>query len=190
MGGARLSGGFHGGGLGHPGFGHRGFGRPGFGFGRGPFFGNRFHHRGFYPWSGWGWGYGYPWVYGDLGWYDNNYYGSQPYPPDDYASAYYAQNDQTQERQQPEIDRLEDEVARLRGERSGQRQPQPEAKSEATELIFRDKRTEEIQNYAIVGQTLWVLSAERARKIPLADLDVAATQKANEDRGLEFEIPR
>jgi hypothetical protein len=187
MGGGRPSGSFRGGGFGRPGFGHPGFGRPGFGFGRGPFFGNRFHHRGFYPW--WGWGYGYPWWYGDLGWYDNSSYADQYYSRDDYANLYYGQDNQIQE-QRAEIDRLNDEVERLRAEREAPRQPRPEPKSQSTELIFRDKRTEEIQNYAIVGQTLWVLNAERARKIPLADLDVAATQKVNEDRGVEFAIPR
>jgi len=34
------------------------------------------------------------------------------------------------------------------------------------------------------------LTGERARKIPLAELDIAATQKVNEDRGVDFEIPR
>jgi len=190
IGGARLSGGFHGGGLGRPGFGHPGFGRPGFGFGRGPFFGNAFHRRRFYPW--WGWGYGYPWWYGDLGWYDNGYVSYYPdeqyYPRDDSRGGYF-QNRENE--QQAEIDRLEDEVGRLREEREAQQAHQhPEAKPEPTELVFRDKRTEEIQNYAIMGQTLWVLTEQRARKIPLADLDIAATQKANENRGIEFQIPR
>jgi hypothetical protein len=191
MSGGRPSGGFHGGGSGHPGFSHPGFGRPGFGFGGRPFFGSRFHRHSFYPGWGSGWWYGYPWAYADLGWYDNGYASYNPdeqYYPSDYASVSYFQNRATQ--QQMEIDRLEDEVAHLREERGVQRQPQTEPKFQPTELIFRDKRTEEIQNYAIVGQTLWVLNAERARKIPLADLDIAATQKANEDRGIEFEIPR
>jgi hypothetical protein len=170
--------------------------RPGFrpGSGRGPLFGNRFHHHR-YPGWGWGygypwWGWGYPWDYGDYGWYDNGSYAQQYYPQYDYANQYYGQNDEVQE-QQAEIDRLNEEVERLREERSAQRQsPAPEAKPQPTELVFRDKRTEEIQNYAIAGQTLWVVTEQRARKIPLAELDIAATQKANEERGVSFEIPR
>jgi hypothetical protein len=175
--------------------------RPGFrpGFGRGPFFGNRFgnrfhHHH--YPYWGygygypWGWGWGYPWDYGDLGWYDNSSYAQQYYPQDDYSNQYYGQNNQVQE-QQAEIDRLNDQVERLREERDRQRQAAaPEAKPQPTELVFRDKRTEEIQNYAISGQTLWVLTEQRARKIPLSEIDLAATRKVNEDRGVDFEIPR
>lgn len=162
--------------------------RPGFraGFGRGPFFGNRFRRR--YPYWGWGYGYpwgwwGYPWDYGDQ--YDNSSYAQQYYPQQDYGNAYYGQE------QQAQIDRLNDEVERLREERDRQRQAAaPEAKPQPTELVFRDKRTEEIQNYAVSGQTLWVLTEQRARKIPLSEIDIAATQKVNEERGVDFEIPR
>lgn len=168
--------------------------RPGFrpGFGRGPFFGNRFYHRylwwgrGYgYPW-GWGW-WGYPWDYGDVGWYDNAY-AQQYYPQQDYGNPYYGQNGPMQE-QQAEIDRLNDEVKRLREERNAQRQPAAIAEK-PTELVFRDKRTEEIQNYAISGQTLWVLAEQHARKIPLSEIDIAATQKANGERGVQFSVPR
>ena len=56
-------------------------------------------------------------------------------------------------------------------------------------LVFRDHHSEEIDNYAIVGKTLWVFTEQRARKIPIADLNVPATTKANEDRGIEFRLP-
>ncbi len=48
----------------------------------------------------------------------------------------------------------------------------------------------EVENYAIVGQTLWIFSEQRARKVPLFSLDVDATAKANEERGLEFRVPQ
>lgn len=59
----------------------------------------------------------------------------------------------------------------------------------ATVLVFRDQRKQEIQNYAIVGETLWNFSGQRTQKIPLSDLDLAATTKANEDRGVDFRVP-
>jgi hypothetical protein len=59
----------------------------------------------------------------------------------------------------------------------------------ATVLVFRDQRTLEVHNYAIVGQTLWSFAAPRTQKILLSELDLAATEKANEDRGLTFTIP-
>jgi hypothetical protein len=58
-----------------------------------------------------------------------------------------------------------------------------------TVLIFRDQHQEQVQNYAIVGQTLWNFSAGHTQKIPLSDLDIPATQKANEDQGIEFRLP-
>ncbi|MBV8051475.1 MAG: hypothetical protein JOZ80_09825, partial [Acidobacteriaceae bacterium] len=143
--------------------------------------------------GGWGWGYSYPWLYGDFGYggYDNNSY-SQYSPNQEYQSdsGYYAQNNQIEQQQEAEIDRLNDEVARLREDQQRERGTQPRTSSEPTELVFRDKHTEDIQNYAIVGQTLWILTVDRARKIPLSDLDMFATKKANEDRGVEFALPK
>lgn len=86
---------------------------------------------------------------------------------------------------------MENEVNRLRDEREA-RQSQPSqtrAELQPTQLVFRDKRTEEVQNYAIVGQTFWVFGEQRTRKFPLADLDLPATKKANDDRGVEFQLP-
>jgi hypothetical protein len=59
----------------------------------------------------------------------------------------------------------------------------------ATVLVFRDQHRQEVDNYAIVGQTLWVFAPKQAGRIALADLDVAATVKANEDRGVTFRLP-
>jgi hypothetical protein len=59
----------------------------------------------------------------------------------------------------------------------------------ATVLVFRDQHRQEVQNYAIVGQTLWSFAPQRTQKIPLADLDIQATEKANDDRGVEFKVP-
>jgi len=55
-------------------------------------------------------------------------------------------------------------------------------------LVFRTGKTLSVQNYAIVGNTVWVLGNRAARKIPLSDLDIAATQKANSDNGVEFHL--
>jgi hypothetical protein len=67
--------------------------------------------------------------------------------------------------------------------------PLREAKpNEPSVLVFRDGHQQEVSNYAIMGQTVYVFD-KRAQKIALADLDVPATIKANDDRGLEFNIP-
>jgi hypothetical protein len=57
-------------------------------------------------------------------------------------------------------------------------------------LVMRDGTRVELANYAIVGQNIFALdSAPRRKKIPLADLDLAATQKANDALGLDFKLP-
>lgn len=64
-----------------------------------------------------------------------------------------------------------------------------EAKSrEPTVLVFRDGHKQEVGNYAIMGQTVYVFD-NRAQKISLADLDVPSTVKTNDDRGMEFKLP-
>ena len=154
-----------------------------------------FHRRVFFGsvYSGY---YGYPAYYGgsfystpDYDYPGYDYYGSSYSAP-----AYSAQNDIA--RQQQDIDRLEDEVARLREQRETQPQareapgPQTESPSEPTVLVFRDKHTQEVQNYAIVGGTLWIFGEQRATKLPLSWLDIEATTQANDERGLNFQVPR
>jgi hypothetical protein len=70
--------------------------------------------------------------------------------------------------------------------------PQPEvpvANQPATVLIFKDGHRQEVGNYAIVGRSLFDLSPGRRQKIALDDLDLPATQKANEDLGIDFKLP-
>lgn len=58
-----------------------------------------------------------------------------------------------------------------------------------TVLIFRDGHRAEVLNYAIVGQTLYDLGTFVAHKIPLSNLNLPATIKANEERGVDFSVP-
>jgi outer membrane murein-binding lipoprotein Lpp len=66
---------------------------------------------------------------------------------------------------------------------------QPQTPPTPTTLVFRDGRRSEVENYAIIGNTLWVFSDQRRKKIPIADLDLKATEQINEDRGVDFTIP-
>ncbi len=58
-----------------------------------------------------------------------------------------------------------------------------------TVLVFKDGHEVEVANYAIVGSTLYDLSDNRARKVALAELDLSATVKHNDDRGVDFRVP-
>ena len=97
-----------------------------------------------------------------------------------------------------EIDRLRDEVERMREEqlsreqaRQAALQPRPsvEDKPAPTILVFRDGRRSEVHNFALVGQTLWVFTEQRARKMPVSDLDVESTKEVNAGRGVDFRLP-
>ena len=58
-----------------------------------------------------------------------------------------------------------------------------------TVLVFRDGRQQEVMNYAIMGQTVYVFG-DRTKKISFADLDIPATIKVNDDQGVQFAIPK
>ena len=171
--------------------------RAGFRFSGG--FGDRgFHHGGFrrcwgcrvryrYPWYA-GYGYGYE-PYYPFWWSDN--YDSYDYDQErdrDIAAQENALNLQEQN--------LRDREQWLRGReqdayREQSRNEAPAKPEPATVLVFRDQHQQEITNYAISSGTLWVLSDHAvAKKIPIADLDLDATAKANDDRGVEFQVPR
>ena len=66
---------------------------------------------------------------------------------------------------------------------------QPQPVQAPTVLVFKDGHKLEVGNYAIVGTTLFDLTAGHPRKIALADLDLEATQKQNDDRGVVFQVP-
>ena len=70
------------------------------------------------------------------------------------------------------------------------REPEaPVTAQPSTVLIFKDGHQSDVINYAIVGDTLFDFGAGRTHKILLADLDLAATRKANDDHGVDFQIP-
>jgi hypothetical protein len=158
---------------------------------RQPFIGpRRFHNRVFFrSFSPFYFGYyGYPAYYPGY-----SYSSLDAYPAYDYYAPYPAQSSNDLAQQQQDIDRLEDEVARLREERDSPAvapaRPPVEVKSTPTLLVFRDKHTQEVQNYAVVGGTIWIFSEQRATKLPLSWLDIDATTKANDERGVDFRLP-
>lgn len=65
----------------------------------------------------------------------------------------------------------------------------PPTEQPKTMLVFKDGHHQEVENYAIVGDTLWDLTGDRRHKIALSDLDLDATVKANDDRGIDFAVP-
>jgi hypothetical protein len=102
-----------------------------------------------------------------------------------------------------EVQRLSQEIEQLRQEqalsvaRQAAPEPPPPPPFAAEErpavpivLVFRDGRHTTIQNYAIVGQTLWVLDEKTSTKILLSDLDLDATERENRGQGLRLPLPK
>jgi hypothetical protein len=61
-------------------------------------------------------------------------------------------------------------------------------------LVFRDGHTEELTSYSIIGQKIYTKAANWTtgvwtRSIQIADLNIPATLKKNEERGVNFELP-
>lgn len=61
-------------------------------------------------------------------------------------------------------------------------------------LVFRDGRREEAANYAIFGGAIYIdsnywTSGAWTRKIQLGELDLPATLKLNQERGVKFILP-
>jgi hypothetical protein len=151
------------------------------------------------------WGYAplyasYPFGYDYLG-YNSGY--NNPPPPQQPVVEQSSNDSQLAY----EVGRLSGEVEQLRSEQaqvqasenpqaSAERHPQlPRSSESAVEpttnvtLVFRDGKKMSVENYAIVGQTLWVLSSRTARRIPLSDLDLPATKQVNEENGTEIHLP-
>ena len=59
-----------------------------------------------------------------------------------------------------------------------------------TVLVFRDGHQQEVRNYAIVGDTLYDIGGSTAKKIKLGDLDLEKTAQVNDQRGVDFQLPR
>lgn len=60
----------------------------------------------------------------------------------------------------------------------------------ATTIVFKDGRpAQQIHNYALTQTDLYVTDAQR-RDIPLDEIDLAATAKANRAAGIEFQVPQ
>ncbi len=67
--------------------------------------------------------------------------------------------------------------------------PRPVADQPQTVLIFKDGHRLEVSNYAIVGSTLFDLTPGHRRKVAISELDLSATTKENDERGVDFRLP-
>lgn len=161
-------------------------------YGYGPYGGNqysRYNGRGYYG----GWAYAVPYYYpADNSAYGYDYVGAGP---DLYSGPQLGPNDPMLHMivEQPPVGRYGPYPDTQGYDPPPAPQPvstpAPEVKpGEPTVLVFRNGKHQEVTNYAIMGDTLYVFD-DGKKKIALADLDIPATEKANDDRGMEFKMP-
>jgi hypothetical protein len=151
-------------------------------------------YRGFHNCYGWYgcWGWGYPWWGYYPWWWDSSADYSNDYDQNVADAAQMNQESLEEQQMRQQQEQQENDQAayvrppiRPRSSFSDENNtPLP-----ATVLVFRDQHKEEVQNYAIVGPTLWNFAPQHTERIPLTDLDLTATAKANQDRGVTFRIP-
>lgn len=153
----------------------------------------RHRHRndGFVPW---GWGVGYYAV--PYGYYDQGDDAADPQADDQYngGPTIFDRRGSGRVARPPDAayaDRTPAESASSTPEPAATSQPETTVAPEQpqTVLVFKDGHQIEVENYAIVGSTLYDLSEGHRRKIPLSDLDLDATTEQNDRRGIDFQIP-
>ena len=163
---------------------------------RGPYrnYGYYGYVPGCYGYGCWGSAYGYPWWYSSYfydpwWWWDSSSDYDNSYQQDSGTADAMDQQNLEEQRilHQEEADGDQDAYAQ---QASGQQyEPEGAPVLPPTVLVFRDQHQQEIGNYAIVGPTLWNFAPRHTEKIPLAQLDLPATVKANDERGLSFRLP-
>lgn len=80
-------------------------------------------------------------------------------------------------------------VSAFGDQQSADRPRDPVVAQPTTTLVFNDGHKSDVENYAIVGDTLFDFTGGLTHKILLADLNLPATHKVNDDRGVDFQVP-
>jgi len=132
--------------------------------------------------------------------YDGSYYlppytTQLPYPFNPYSMS---DTNETINRLNRQIQQLNDEVLRLQTQILQIQAPPPQTRpteiiispeptpAKPITLILKNGKEVATRGYAVVGQALWILTDAGVAKVAIADLDMAATQRANITRTLLF----
>lgn len=88
-----------------------------------------------------------------------------------------------------QINRLGAEVDQLKYGQPPAPPPQqqdPQPPQAPVTLVLRNGQQLQVQNYAVMDETFWDFSAQPTRKIPIANIDIAASAKATIASGGDF----
>lgn len=135
-----------------------------------------------------------PFLFGGIGYPGDPFYAnySQPQP-----QPVVEEQDNGSRELALQVQELSEEIQAMRSEdrareerRNSSAKPSSQDDGPNATLVFRDGVQLAVKNYAISGDTIWVLDEHNTRKVPLAKLDLPATQRINEQNGVEFRLPR
>jgi hypothetical protein len=135
-------------------------------------------------WPSWGWGYPFIWpsIFNDSDNYD-------PQPASNYAAPQPSYDSNSPYLAQPEDHAGPAPRENISSSPYDGAQSLPSASRTPVTLVFKDGRPpEQIQNYLLTSRTLTVLDQHR-RDIPVDQIDLDATSKANLQAGVEFSVP-
>ena len=140
-----------------------------------------------------------PYYYPFLGYSDSGY---DAYPPYDTAQDPAAQTaavtgnllGQQIQDLSAQIEELRNEQEAARAQQPAPAAPQSNGPAEQMQapqpppirLVLRSGQQVQVQNYAVVDGTFWDFTSQPTRRIPVANIDIPASQKATEDSGGEF----
>jgi hypothetical protein len=133
-----------------------------------------------------------------LGYYDNGFYDAPP--P---YSGTYEDDPSLEGGPSPDVAGLSEQVKHLSAQLNdlqdqlSQRSPsasgnmpdslpQEAAPEPPLTVVLHDGQMLQIQNYAVMGDTLWDLSSQPSHRIPVSSIDIPASTKASEASGAEF----
>ena len=95
-----------------------------------------------------------------------------------------------------QLEQLTEEIQALRADQASRQDARAEAapalveqKPAAAVLVYHDGHQAEVHDYAVMGQTLWVFAGETTRRVSLADVNLEATNRLNDARGIDFALP-
>jgi hypothetical protein len=118
------------------------------------------------------------------GTFNSSQYPGDPYPPQYTPQPNYYPPDSPP----PPVNSTPESQDQMSNPRTSQSDSASDQFTDPTVLVFRDGHQQEVANYAIMGSTLFVLSGPRSR-IPIAQLDIPATEQVNQSRGVDFHVP-
>jgi len=126
--------------------------------------------------------YAYPYPFVDSSLLDPGYPADVPYDESS-AQPIYADSNQFQQQTEPALPPPAPPTYA-----APRQQPAP-PEEEAVTLVFKDGRpSQQIHNYILTRKMLFVRDTRR-QDIPVDQLDLAATEKANQANGVEFALP-